>query len=91
MTEELRGVVPNATAPLPVGTLEAHMTEVREWLLGSVKDNKSQPGLIAMVTEMWEEAKIRRERREAFGRAVASGSVIAIFIASMTYVKEHWR
>lgn len=89
MPEGLESTVPAATAPLPAVGLEAHVAEVREWLLGSVEGSKTKPGLIAMVTELYEEAKVRRERREALGRALASGGILAMVVATVTYLKDH--
>lgn len=90
MPGDLEHTVTAATAPLPApGSLEAHVAEMREWLLGYVKDSKQFPGMIAMVTELYEEAKLRRERREAFMRAIASGGVLAVVAVAFGWLKEH--
>ena len=79
MTEELRSE--------PV---EVQMSQVRRWLEGYVDlDNKRHPGLIEMVTELYDEAKLRRERREAFSRAVASGGILAVFGITLAWLKDH--
>lgn len=92
MPEGLEHTVPAATAPLPAaGSVEAHVTEMREWLLGSVEGSKQKPGLIAMVTELFEEMQKRRERREAFARAIASGGVLAVGAVLMNWAKDHWK
>jgi hypothetical protein len=91
MPEELQTTVPAATPPpLPApNSIEAHVAEMREWLLGHVEGATQHPGLLAMVKELYEEAKLRRERREAFGRALASGGVLAIIGLVGAWLKEH--
>lgn len=84
MTEEL-----HQTIPANSDTAENYLTQVKRWLEGYVEDNKQFPGLIAMVTELYEEAKMRRERREAFMRAIASGGVLAMFGLAATWFKDH--
>jgi hypothetical protein len=70
--------------------VEVQMGQVRRWLEGYVdKDNLRHPGLIEMVTELYEEAKKRRERREAFIRAIASGGILAVFGVGLTWLKDH--
>lgn len=92
MPGDLEHTVPAATAPLPAGDAETYLVQVKRWLEGYVDDqNKQHPGLFAMVTELYEEAKNRRERREAFLRAVASGSALAVFGLGATWIKDHWR
>ena len=84
MTEQL-----HSTVPAPPESPESYLIQVKRWLEGYVEDNKQFPGLIAMVTELYEEAKMRRERREAFMRAIASGGVLAVFGIGATWLKDH--
>lgn len=90
MPEGLENTVPAATAPIPLReSIEAQVEEIRGWILGCVKDGRQVVGMMSMMTELYEEAKIRRERREALGRAVASGGILAVVVATVTYLKDH--
>ena len=78
------------SAPLLEEPLHVQMSLVRRWLEGYVDaNNVRHPGLIEMVTEVYEEAKLRRERREAFGRAIATGGILAVFGILLTWLKDH--
>ena len=87
MTDELHHTISQASSPLEPP--EVYLAQVKRWLEGYVEDNKQFPGLIAMVTEMYDEAKLRRERREAFARAIASGGALAIFGIAAAWLKDH--
>lgn len=83
--QELRATVPAAPDPL-----EEQMAQMRRWLEGYVDgEGTRHPGLIEMVGVLFEELKTRRERREAIGRALASGGILAVVGVSLAWLKDH--
>lgn len=91
MAEPLEHTVPAAAPPLPASEpVEVQVSQVRRWLEGYTDTaGVSHPGIITMVTELYEEAKLRRERREQIGRALTSGSLLAIIGLVGAWLKEH--
>lgn len=85
MTEELK-----ATVPATKMSIEDQMEKFRRWLEGWVdSDSQHHPGLVEMVGELYEELKIRRERREMVGRALTSGGLLAFFGVCLAWLKDH--
>lgn len=91
MTDGIQHTVPAASAPSPATEpVEVQVSQVRRWLEGYTdSDGIPHPGLITMVTELYEEAKLRRERREAVGRALTSGGLLAIIGILGAWLKDH--
>lgn len=88
MTDELHRTIPAVTPPLL--SVEAQLEQFRRWIEGYTDEkNVHHPGIRSMVVELYEEAKLRRERREAFGRAIASGGVLAVVGLMFTWLKDH--
>ena len=84
MTER-SNIIP--AAPEPV---ENQIAQLRRWIEGYIDDKeKRHPGLIEMVGELYEELRMRRERREAIGRALTSGGIITAIGVTLAWLKEH--
>lgn len=88
MTEPLQTTVPAAAQP---ESLDNQMAWVRRLLEGHIDPatNIRHPGVIEMLAELYEEAKLKRERRETFWRAVASGGMLAILGIIGVWLKDH--
>lgn len=79
-----------ATVPAAPEPAESQIAQLRRWLEGYVDDaGVHHSGLVEMVGELYGELKTRRERREALTRALASGSILAVFGATLVWLKEH--
>lgn len=91
MPEGLEHTVPSAPTSLSVReSVEEQVTKFGRWLEGYTDaDGTPHPGLIVMVTELYTEAKLKRERREVFARAIASGGVLAVIGIVGAWLKEH--
>lgn len=74
----------------PVEPLEVQMAQLRRWIEGYVDpEGKRHPGLIEMVGELYDELRVRRERREAYVRAFTTGGALALVGAGFAWLKDH--
>lgn len=78
--------------PRALETTEETIARFSRWFEGHTDaDGKQHPGLLLMVGELYSDHVLRRERREAFNRAFATGSILAIFGIALTWIKDHIR
>lgn len=78
------------TIPVHPEPVEAQLAQMRRWIEGYVDaDGTRKPGLIELVGELYEELKMRRERREQVGRVLASGSALALLGFILNWLKDH--
>ena len=80
----------SSTIPAAPVDLESKITQIQRWIEGYVDDKgERHAGLIEMVGDLYEELKVRRERREAMVRGFTVGGVIALLSAALAWLKEH--
>lgn len=82
----------NLIIPVTQEPVESQLAQLRRWLEGFVDDKgERHPGLVEVVGELYGELKDRRERREAVGRVLASGSLLAVLGFVLNWLKDHLR
>lgn len=78
--------------PAAPESLDAKVMKLTRWVEGWTDDaGTPHPGLLQLVGELHAELIARRERREMFSRALASGGVLAVFGYTLTWLKDHLR
>jgi len=71
-------------------SLEQQMAQLRKWIEGYIDDKGSRhAGLIEMVGELFEELRVKRERREVICRALGSGGILAVIGVTLAWLKDH--
>lgn len=87
MTEHIQTTVPAAVPPESLDSQMARMWRMMDGYTDA--NNQHHPGMVQMLTELYDDHKLRKDRRETFGRAVATGGFLTGLGLVGAWLKDH--